>query len=73
MQSAFTIKASFEVFIDLEDLDITERDILDAFGSAEDSLSEGEVKAFIHSHLDPEWILENGNVQTALITQISSS
>jgi len=72
MQSAFTIRASFEVFIDLDDLEITEQDILNAFGSEERELTEGEVKAFIHSHLDPEWIIENGNIQTALITHIIS-
>lgn len=72
MQTAFTIKASFEVFIDLDDLDITEQDILNAFGSEERELTEGDVRSFIVSHLDPEWILENGNIQTASITRITA-
>lgn len=72
MQTAFTIKASFEVFIDLDDHDITEQDILNAFGSEERELTEGDVRSFIVSHLDPEWILENGNIQTASITRITA-
>ena len=72
MQSAFTIKASFEVFIDLDDLDITEQDILNAFGSEERELTEGDVRSFIVAHLDPEWIIENGNIQTAVITSITA-
>ena len=73
MQSAFTIKTSFEVFIDLDDHDITEQDILNAFGSEDRELAEGDVRSFIVSHLDPEWILENGNIQTAAITRITAN
>lgn len=73
MQSAFTIKAYFEVFIDLEDHGITEQDILNAFGSADTEVSEGAVKTFIHQHLGPEWIIENGNIQTAGVTSVISN
>ena len=73
MQSAFTIKTSFEVFIDLDDHDITEQDILNAFGSEDRELAEGDVRSFIVSHLDPEWILENGNIQAAAITRITAN
>ena len=73
MQSAFTIKVYFEFFIDLEDHDITEQDILNAFGSDDTEVSEEAVKTFIRHHLDPEWLVENGNIQKEGVINITAS
>lgn len=73
MKTEFTVSLSFEVFIDLEDFDgdeITEQDILNAFGSAEETVSDRAVEYFIKNHLDAEYIYEAGSVQAAKVVWV---
>lgn len=73
MKTEFTVSLSFEVSIDLKDFDgneITEQDILNAFGSAEEEVSDRAVAYFIKNHLDAEDIYEAGTVQTAKVVWI---
>lgn len=73
MKTEFTVSLSFEVYIDLEDFngdEITEQDILNAFGSAEEEVSDRAVAYFIKNHLDAEDIYEAGNVQTAKVVWV---
>lgn len=70
MKTEFKVSLSFEVDIDLEDFDgdeITEQDILNAFGSTDEEVSDRAVAYFIKNHLDAEGIYEAGTVQTAKI------
>lgn len=74
MQTEFTVSLSFEVYIDLEDFngdEITEQDILNAFGSAEEKVSDRAVAYFIKECLDAEDIYEAGNVQTAKVVCVT--
>lgn len=74
MKTEFTVSLSFEVYIDLEDFngdEITEQDILNAFGSAEEEVSDRAVAYFIKNHLDAEDIYEAGSVQTAKVVCVT--
>ena len=73
MKTEFTVSLSFEVCIDLADFDgdeITEQDILNAFGSAEETVSDRAVEYFIKNHLDAEYIYEAGSVQAAKVVWV---
>ena len=73
MKTEFTVSLSFEVSIDLEDFNnqtITEQDILNAFGSAEDSVSDYEVGYFIKNCLDAEDIYDAGSIQSAKVVWV---
>lgn len=73
MKTEFTVSLSFEVSIDLEDFNnqtITEQDILNAFGSAEDDVSDYEVEYFIKNCLDAEDIFLAGNIQAAKVVLV---
>lgn len=74
MKTEFMVSLSFQVYIDLEDFDgdeITQQDILNAFGSAEEEVSDRAVAYFIKEHLDAEDIYEAGNVQTAKVVCVT--
>jgi ectoine hydroxylase-related dioxygenase (phytanoyl-CoA dioxygenase family) len=73
MQTEFTVSLSFEVYINLEDFNneaITEQDILNAFGSAEEAVSDHEAAYFIKHCLDAEDIFLAGNIQTAKVVWV---
>lgn len=73
MKTEFTVSLSFEVCIDLEDFnneEITEQDILNAFGSAEEEVSDYEAAYFIKNCLDAEDIYEAGSIQAAKVVWV---
>ena len=73
MKTEFKVGLSFEVWIDLSDFnheEITEQDILNAFGSAEETVSDAEVAYFIKHCLDPEDIFDSGNIQAGGVTYV---
>ena len=74
MKTEFTVSLSFEVYIDLEDFnneEITEQDILNVFGSAEEEVSDPEVAYFIKNCLDAEDIFNAGNIQSAKVVCVT--
>lgn len=73
MKTEFKVGLSFEVCIDLSDFngeEITQQDILNAFGATYRELSDAEVKHFIKEHLPPEYIFQHGNIQTGGVTYV---
>ena len=73
MKTEFTVSLSFEVCIDLADFngdEITEQDILNAFGSVEETVSDYEAAYFIKNCLDAEDIYEAGNIQAANVVWV---
>jgi len=73
MKTEFTVSLSFEVAIDLSDFngdEITEQDILNAFGSADEEVSDYEAAYFIKNCLDAEDIYEAGSVQAAKVVWV---
>ena len=73
MKTEFKVGLSFEVWIDLADFDgkeITEQDILNAFGAEYRELSDAEVRQYVKEHLTPEDIFEHGNIQTGGVTYV---
>ena len=68
MNTQFRVSLSFEVSIDL---DMTEQDIRYELGSeGSEPLPDEDVEFYIRHYLDPEFILESGLIQTAIVTHV---
>lgn len=70
MKNEYLVSLSFDVVVDLHDFggeEITEQDILNAFGAEERELSDPEVKYFIEHCLEPEDLFDNGSLQKATV------
>lgn len=73
MNTQFRVSLSFEVNLDLEELNdgITEQDIRNEFGrDGCEPLVDEEVKSYIQHRLDPENILENASIQKSMVTHV---
>lgn len=73
MNTQYQVSISFDVFIDLDDMDITEQDILNAFGAEYRELSDAEVQTYIKEHLAAEDIYEYGNIQNSRVGSVTYS
>ena len=70
MKTTFNVSVSFDVLIDLEDLEIEASDILDAFGAEHRELTDAEVGVYVRDYLAAEDIYSGGNIQDARITSV---
>lgn len=70
MKTEFNVSVSFDIYIDLEQCDITQEDILSAFGAEQRELSEREIHTYIREYMAAEDIYQNGNIQQAQIINV---